>query len=95
MKLPPENKVPSESNRHNSRLVAWALRDGFWSELPRKRKIGAVLFVVGIVALPFAGIVDDPIRWTFGALGLLAMIFGASLAYSGVDLEGKSVFPPE
>lgn len=91
---PSERIDAGERRRRNARLLARALGDGrVWSELPAKRKLGMVLFILGTIALPFSFLPIEPGGWFWGVSGLLAMIVGGALAFSGVDNPGPP-WPP-
>jgi len=89
-----DNTDSEERTRRNAHLLAEALEGkGVWSGLPTKRKVGVVLFVVGAIALPVSFLPLEPGGWFWGLLGLLFMLIGGALAYSGID-NPSSPWPP-
>jgi len=91
---PGDDNEVGERTQRNVRILARALEGrGIWSDLPLKRKTGVVLFVLGVIALSLSLLPLDPGSWFWGLFGLLAIVVGGALAYSGVR-DPSSPWPP-
>jgi hypothetical protein len=77
--------------RRTAGLLAAALgNEVTWSELPAKRRIGVILAMLGVIALPISFVLG----WIWALCGALAIAIGGYLTYSGVELKDKAPWPP-
>ena len=91
MQPAPEEHAEISRKRLTARLLAAALNNCIsWSELPLKRKVGVVLGMLGVIALPFSFVQG----WIWALCGGLAIVVGSILTYYGVELKDKSPWPP-
>jgi len=86
-----EESADVERKRHNAGLVASALGgEVSWSQLSLKRKVGVTVAMLGFIALPLAFVQG----WIWALSGGLAIVIGAWLTYTGIELKDKSPWPP-
>lgn len=91
MQSAPDDISDVARKRRNARLLAAVLgHEVAWPELPAKRKVGVILVMLGVIALPISLVLD----WIWALWGGLAIAIGSYLTYSGVELKDKSPWPP-